>query len=248
MSIRELHDQPGGAPPLGSPPGSTGGEGSGRSRRRRRWIAAGTVTVAVLAAAALGALVVDRDGDDADVAVDEPTTEAPATTAPATTVTEAPSASPGGSTAGPGTTATPAAESLDLTIWFIDDDIRLVPVEVTVPATEGVARAALTELLRGPGAAHADEYATTVPAGTRLLDVTVADGIATVDLSREFGSGGGSASMGARVAQVVYTLTEFDTVHSVRFLMEGTPVEALGGEGLMIGEPQTRADWSDFAP
>jgi spore germination protein GerM len=54
--------------------------------------------------------------------------------------------------------------------------------------------------------------------------------------------------MGARVAQVVYTLTEFDSVNAVTFWMEGQPSEALGGEGLILDQPQTRADWADFAP
>ncbi len=71
---------------------------------------------------------------------------------------------------------------------------------------------------------------------------------ARVDLSEAFASGGGSLSMTARVAQVVYTLTRFPTVRSVRFLIEGKPVAALGGEGVMLGESQRRADWRSFEP
>jgi germination protein M len=101
-----------------------------------------------------------------------------------------------------------------------------------VPETVAVARAALEELLAGPTAQRPRSgLATEIPEGTRLNDVAVADGVATVDLSPEFESGGGSLSMQLRVAQVVYTLTRFPSVESVAFMIDGQPVEAIGGEG-----------------
>lgn len=108
---------------------------------------------------------------------------------------------------------------------------------------------ALTALLEG---VTEDEAAmglsSTIPEGTELLGVEVLDGIAHVDLSIEFESGGGSLSMMGRVAQMVYTATRFDGVDSVRFLLEGAPLDVLGGEGLIIDEPQTRSAWTDLIP
>jgi hypothetical protein len=78
--------------------------------------------------------------------------------------------------------------------------------------------------------------------------VKITDGTAAVDLSKAFGSGGGSLSMTARVAQVVFTLTQFASVQRVSFHIDGEPVEALGGEGLILVEPQTRADFEDLSP
>ena len=88
----------------------------------------------------------------------------------------------------------------------------------------------------------------TIPEGTKLLGVEVVEGVALVDLSLEFKSGGGSLSMMGRVAQIVYTATRFEEVDSVRFLLEGTPLDVLGGEGLIIDEPQTRTAWTDLIP
>lgn len=129
-------------------------------------------------------------------------------------------------------------------LWFARPD----GVSVTfryLPAETAIATSVMEQLLAGttPGEADAD-LTTLIPEGTELLDLTISDGTARVDLSSEFGDGGGSASMLGRVAQVVYTLTQFDTVKDVEFLMEGEPVAALGGEGLALDGPQTRDDYA----
>ena len=83
---------------------------------------------------------------------------------------------------------------------------------------EAVARGALEALLAGPSDEERDAGLTTeIPDGTELLDLAVADGTATVDLSDAFEDGGGSASMQARVAQVVATLTQFPSIERVAF-------------------------------
>jgi germination protein M len=114
---------------------------------------------------------------------------------------------------------------------------------------EAVGRGALEGLLQGPTDAEQElGFSTMVPAGTELLGLSIVDEVATVDLTEEFATGGGSLSMTGRVAQVVYTLTQFPTVSGVLFEIEGEPVTSLGGEGVEIGEPQTRADWEALTP
>lgn len=119
-------------------------------------------------------------------------------------------------------------------------DERLVIVHRQVAAPE-VLRGALSALLAGPSAAERGiGTASAVPTGTRLIDVALSEGLATVDLSGEFDDGGGSFSMTARVAEVVFTATQFDKVERVAFRLDRVPVQYLGGEGLDISEPQTR--------
>ena len=138
------------------------------------------------------------------------------------------------------TTTTPAPALVDVKLYLLrDEQLAIAHRDVAGPA---VLREALTELLAGP---TPDELASglgsEVPPGTELLDVALGDGTATVDVSSDFERGGGSLSMTARVAQVVFTATQFDNVDQVRFLMDGVPIEFLGGEGIVLIDPQTRS-------
>lgn len=87
-----------------------------------------------------------------------------------------------------------------------------------------------------------------IPVGTRLLGVEVSDGIATVDFSTEFGSGGGTLSMMGRLGQVVFTLTRLDGIDGVRFEIEGVPTTVFGGEGIIVPDPATRVDFDGLQP
>lgn len=97
--------------------------------------------------------------------------------------------------------------------------------------------AALRALLAGPGTR---DLFSEIPPGTALLGVRVDGGTATVNFSKAYGEGGGSTSMLGRVWQVVYTATQFPATPAVQILIEGRRVEALGGEGVMIGAPLRR--------
>ena len=124
----------------------------------------------------------------------------------------------------------------------------LVPTLRDVPESVAVARVAMEVLLDGAILDDYDVLSTAIPAGTRLLGLSIKDGIATVDLSREFESGGGSASTFYRLGQVVYTLTQFSTVDAVMFQVEGRTVTTFGSEGIVLDGPQTRADFEDQLP
>ena len=127
----------------------------------------------------------------------------------------------------------------------------LTSVEREIPSTPGIALATLRELVDGPAEAEVqlvDDLTTSVPEDTLVLGVTIDDGLATVDLSREFESGGGSLSMLSRLAQVVYTVTQFPTVDEVSIQLDGQPVTAFSGEGIMLDQPVSRDDYLDLLP
>jgi hypothetical protein len=169
------------------------------------------------------------------------TTTAPTTTAATTTE------GPGTTTEGPPTTTT--AETTSVLVYLFRDDEKVGVARRTVPATRAVGAAAMRELLEGPTAEERDAgLGTLIPEGTKLLGLSVSGGTATADLSHEFTSGGGSLSMRGRVAQVVHTLTQFPSIRRVRFAIDGEPVEAIGGEGVVVDPPVDRADFEDLAP
>ena len=125
----------------------------------------------------------------------------------------------------------------------------LVPTLRVVPKSTGVARSAMNALL-DPDAvlARYSQLSTGIPSGTKLLGITIKNGVATVDFSSEFESGGGSASAAYRLGQVTYTLTQFPTVRAVLFQVEGRTVTTFGSEGIVLDGPQTRKDFEDLLP
>jgi spore germination protein GerM len=159
---------------------------------------------------------------------DEPSADtqpAPPPAPPATTAEEEPAESAPGGTV--------------VRLYYLDGEKVASPALGLTEPVATVAADALRLLLKNEEARQ-----TEIPAGTKLNGVSIVDGVATVDLSREFESGGGSASMQARVAQVVYTVTQWPNVRAVSFELDGEPVEAIGGEGVPAREV-TRADFID---
>jgi hypothetical protein len=166
-----------------------------------------------------------------------------------------PSGEPGG-TGDPGSGASPTPAPSGTTIvraylWLGGQpgSAGLVAVLREIPGTKAVATAAVKALLDGPTSGEtARSISTAVPDGSQLLGLAVDNGVATVDLSAEFESGGGSASVLTRLAQVVYTLTQFPTIKSVVFHIEGQPRPVFGSEGVVLDKPVTRADYVDLLP
>jgi spore germination protein GerM len=98
-------------------------------------------------------------------------------------------------------------------------------------------------LLAGP---KQQEYTTTIPQGTRLLDLKEDQKGIHINLSKEFASGGGSTAMVGRVAQIIYTATSLDKDANVWINVEGKPLDApLGGEGLLLEQPTNRQDFNN---
>ena len=54
--------------------------------------------------------------------------------------------------------------------------------------------------------------------------------------------------MFGRLAQVVYTLTQFPTVERVAFRLDGDPVTVFSGEGIVLDGPSVRTDYESFLP
>lgn len=146
-------------------------------------------------------------------------------------------------------TPTPTAVPVvsDVAAYFVKDE-KMAAARRAASGT-AVAQAAVRGLLLGPTVdERAAGMSTAVPAGTTLLSLDIAGGVAVVDLNGRFASGGGSFSMGARMAQLVTTLTQFPSVAKVRLWLDGKPAQTLGGEGLIVDHPIGRADLEEWLP
>jgi germination protein M len=134
-------------------------------------------------------------------------------------------------------------------VYLVRDE-EIAAASRDIAGTPQVATGAINELLTGTTPYEEDQgMSSEVPFETRLLAISIQDdGTAVVDLSGDFQDGGGSFSMQMRVAQIVFTLTQFDTVDRVQILIDGQSVEAIGGEGVMVNQPLARADFEDLSP
>ncbi|MBD0346500.1 MAG: GerMN domain-containing protein [Coleofasciculus sp. Co-bin14] len=136
----------------------------------------------------------------------------------------------------------PSTEEKAQVYWLnnVNNRIEVVPTTITVKNSDKpseILEVSLKSLLTGPSERG---FTSTIPQGTKLRDVALeADGV-HVDLSKEFTTGGGSASMTGRVAQVLYTASSLDPAAKVWISVDGKPLEVLGGEGLELDQPLTR--------
>ncbi len=166
-----------------------------------------------------------------------PATPAATATAPAT-VTPSPE------------TSTPApVAGTSIKVYFAYHE-KMQPAARTAPAgTKALLKAALESLVAGPTASEkAAGLVTMVPAGTKLRGVRLSGTVATVDFNAAFASGGGSLSMTDRLAQVVYTATQFPGVDSVSLQLDGKDIKVLGGEGIIVDHPRTRRSCEGETP
>ncbi len=127
-------------------------------------------------------------------------------------------------------------------VYWLNNDLELVATSVSpqpqkANGKEKSLEKAIKLLLAGPSE---PANGTTIPEGTKLLSLNLANNGIHVNLSQEFTTGGGSASMRGRLGQIIYTATSLNPDAQVWISIEGKPLEELGGEGLSVDQPMTR--------
>lgn len=127
------------------------------------------------------------------------------------------------------------AETMNVSVFWSDNaaaaagDCSVVSsFDRSIPETEGVARAALEELLSGPTEAETqDEYSTNIPDNVSINSLRIEDSVAYADFSSELNEGGGSCRVTAIRAQITETLKQFSTVEEVVISVDGETETAL---------------------
>lgn len=144
----------------------------------------------------------------------------------------------------------PAVATSTAKLFFvsIDNDGSVTRKEMarTITKNDSPLTGNIRLLLEGPSMTERSKGCRSlIPDGTRLLSATVRDGVATLNFSEEFefNQRVGVEGYIAQLMQIVYTATEFPTVNSVQFLIDGVRKEYLGSEGVWIGSPLSRSSF-----
>jgi spore germination protein GerM len=195
-------------------------------------------------------------------------TVAPATSTRATTAPSSTATAPLASTSTPSSTATqtvppatptastPAATAdsqpqtpmLTLSVYFLRDG-KVATAHRTIEKTLQVAEASMQALIAGPTDAEtAAGLTSALPEGTRYLGTAIEESMATVDLSANIPDTADPAIVREWMAQVVYTLTQFPTVTSVKIALNGQPIESVPGLNIDLAQPLTRATFEQETP
>lgn len=119
-----------------------------------------------------------------------------------------------------------------LTLYFAGENENELVTEthtILVNPNESAAKFIIQELIRGP---QTEGLLATVPPETKLLDISVTDGVCSVDLSREFTARvmGGTGFERLTIFSVVNSLSEQSDIKSVQFLIEGKRQEQFRNE------------------
>ena len=105
---------------------------------------------------------------------------------------------------------------------------KVFPIMRRVESVPAIARLAIEEMLKGPEYSEQQQgYTTSIPKGVRLIKLTIIEGLATIDFSKELNEVGGSCMVSAIRAQITETLKQFSTVKEVLITINGRSEDIL---------------------
>lgn len=146
----------------------------------------------------------------------------------------------------PAQATTPRPGQRMMSIFFVRHD-RLVRVERRIAADPDPAQA-LGQLAAGPSPTETSAGIGTTALGTPMSVAARPDPTTvTVDLGEQISDVPAQVQVLA-FAQIVYTLADLPEVESVRFTVNGEPVDVLRGDGSLASGPVTPNDYAEFAP
>jgi spore germination protein GerM len=125
-------------------------------------------------------------------------------------------------------------------IYGINEQLKITPSIIEIEKEQNDQESltiAFNKLLAGLDNSN---ITTAIPENTKLMNLTVKQNGVYIDLSSDFTTGGGSASMISRLGQVIYTASSVNPNANIWISVEGKPLDILGEEGLIVEQPMTR--------
>ncbi len=106
---------------------------------------------------------------------------------------------------------------------------------LTATATTSSLEAAIARLLQGHSAQMQKAgQGSEIPKGTQLLGLWTEGNTVTVNLSKNFNTGGGATSMIGRVEELQKVVQGINPSYRLKIAIEGKPIPYVGGEGLEL--------------
>jgi germination protein M len=134
-------------------------------------------------------------------------------------------------------------ETMMRELYLIDQNGLVAPQALPLPKAEGVAKQALEYLVQdGPvSQLLPNGFQAVLPAGTEIFGVNIKDGVAIADFSEQFKDYRAEDEL--KILQsITWTLTQFESVETVKIRINGYDQEVMPVNGTPIGEGFSRSN------
>lgn len=123
---------------------------------------------------------------------------------------------------------TTAQATVHPTVYLLDPNGYVVPVMLSVPKAEGSAKQVLTYMIKGGPVQELlpQGFQAILPEGTKVLGMSIKEGVATVDFSKEFTKYNAKDEQKV-VDAITRALTEFSNIKNVTIWVNGTPLSEM---------------------
>jgi len=142
----------------------------------------------------------------------------------------------------------PKPDGIKIELYGLNDELELIPTIVSIKKGQNDQESLTAGFNQLLTVGENSPIKTAIPKDTKLISLNVKDDGIHVDLSQQFTTGGGSASMVGRLGQVIYTASSLNPSANIWINIEGKPLDVLGGEGIIVEQPMTRQLFSDSFP
>mgnify|MGYP001337973419 CR=1 FL=1 len=118
----------------------------------------------------------------------------------------------------------------EVELYFKGPEGYVVPYSVAIPKVEGIAKAQLDHMIKGGAIEETgvlpEGFTPLIPEGTEILSLNIQDGLANVDLSKEFLNYDAEDEENI-LSAITWALTAWDSVDRVNIWINGTPLEEM---------------------
>jgi len=140
-----------------------------------------------------------------------------------------------GKEAGADNEAEATVQEIATPVYLMDPDGFVVPITLNLPKEEARAKQVLNYMVKGGPVEDVkpEGFTALLPEGTKVLGMTIKEGVATVDFSPEFGKYEAKDEQKI-VDAITFALTSFTNVKEVKIWINGYPQEVMPVDGTPI--------------